>query len=1166
MYESRAPQMPEKVYAKLKDTLEREIASLIRKPGDMLPPEKELAEQYRISRSSVRAALAELEKENLIFKKPGLGTFVKEPDAVPFPPPQPKPVIRKIGVDARAVYDVCGYDSYFLLVSDALLNASRGRGLELVMIGDAGMEELSPQNAAANCDAFLITRYERWTEQQLARLANPDKPVVVLNAPALSNREYSFLSIDNVREAFRATEYLLQIGHRRIAFLGQLNRTVDERFRGYAAAIRRYGLAPDPALIMRKELTPNNAASLKTFLSKGNFTALLIASESLFEFILAPLFYESGIRIPEDLSVISFDFIQRRFFSTLPRISHIRIPVEEMIVQALDILTSMPYKKQNTTLEAELVLLHSCKNILPGVIAADFDQISKEAGMTPIQNGKSDSALSPALIQVPSKPEHYSENRKFQGIPSIAVLPDGTLLAVWYTGGRGEGPNNFCVVARSTDGGVNWQDPWLVIQHQEPDIRTFDPNVWVAPDGSLWLFWNQSRSLREGNVGDGRLGVWGARCRNPLAGEMQWEQPIRIANGVMMNKPRALSNGEWAFPTALWNDLVEHGAAPVREELRKEKFSNITISPDEGKSFFPRGSADVPERCYDENQIVELRDGRLWMLVRTCYGVGQSFSSDMGKSWSPGSQTAFRSPNSRFFMGRLSSGRLLFIANDDDSGLDYRKHPWRTRRNLTAYLSDDDGRTWSGGLLLDSRENVSYPDAAEDENGNICVIYDYQRHKGGFILLSRITEDDILARHLVAEGSFLARTVSSYPYDGMTAESGKLTPLEERIQADEPFTLIPPQLLPVTDPALYPENSNFIQSGGFERTRSGRIWITWTAGGDNENAYLMSAWSDDEGKHWTHPKFMIPNAISPHGFRKSSSCGVFWTDPLGRLWWIFDCRLGSFDGRSGTWCAICENPDADAPRWNPPFRIWHGVCLNRPLVLADGTWIMAISLWPRHRIYGFPGQDWGYDRYSGNYTKELDPERKAWIFASRDNGQTWVRRGGVEAPQREFDEPSVIERKDGSLLMYIRTYYGLAEAESSDQGYTWSDARPSSILHPNARIFTCRLQSGRLLMVRHERREGEAPARNNLTAYLSDDEAKTWYGAFRFENRASVSYPDGFQHPDGRIFIQYDHGRINGSLQMSIFTEEDVAAGKSVSGKTVLGETIMQTKSYKSGK
>ena len=240
--------------------------------------------------------------------------------------------------------------------------------------------------------------------------------------------------------------------------------------------------------------------------------------------------------------------------------------------------------------------------------------------------------------------------------------------------------------------------------------------------------------------------------------------------------------------------------------------------------------------------------------------------------------------------------------------------------------------------------------------------------------------------------------------------------------------------------------------------------------------------------------------------------------------------------------------------------------MNRPQVLADGTWIMAISLWPRHRIYGFPGQDWGYDRYSGNYTKELDSERKAWIFASRDNGKTWERRGGVEAPQREFDEPSVIERKDGSLLMYIRTYYGLAEAESFDQGYTWSDARPSPILHPNARIFTCRLQSGRLLMVRHDRRAGEAPVRNNLTAYLSDDEAKTWYGAFRFENRANVSYPDGFQHPDGRIFIQYDHGRINGSLQMSIFTEEDVAAGKSVSGKTVLGKTIMQTKNYKSGK
>lgn len=389
-----------------------------------------------------------------------------------------------------------------------------------------------------------------------------------------------------------------------------------------------------------------------------------------------------------------------------------------------------------------------------------------------------------------------------------------------------------------------------------------------------------------------------------------------------------------------------------------------------------------------------------------------------------------------------------------------------------------------------------------------------------------------------------------------------LTELEKNILADEHSTLEPPRIRPADDPALWPENDNFIQSGGFERTQKGRLWVTWTAGGDNENAFLMSAWSDDEGKSWTHPKFRIGSSPSPHGFKRSHCCGVLWNDPLGRLWWIFDFRMGSFDGRSGTWYSLCENPDSATPYWSEPVRVWHGVSLNRPQILSDGTWIMGISLWPRHRIYGFEGQTWNYDQYDGDYTRELDPLRKAWIFASRDNGGTWERRGGAVAEQREFDEPSIIERKDGSLLMYLRTYYGLAETESFDRGFTWTPPKLSSILHPPARLFTCRLQSGRLLMVRHDRKPGEPAVRNNLTAYLSDDEAKSWYGAFRFENRPGVSYPDGFQHPDGRIFIQYDQKRTDGSIQMSIFTEEDVAAGKIVSDKADLGRTLLRTKNY----
>ena len=770
-------------------------------------------------------------------------------------------------------------------------------------------------------------------------------------------------------------------------------------------------------------------------------------------------------------------------------------------------------------------------------------------------------AMEPAQIRRASKPEEFTQNRVWQGIPSVAALPGGKgLVAIWYTGGLWEGPDNYCALSISKDGGMTWEEPWFIIRHNEYNVRCFDPNLWVSPDGTLWVIWNQSFSYRKGNTFDGRGGVWIASCKNPESADPEWSEPVRIANGIQMNKPIVLSNGEWAFPTAMWNDPVEHGAAMVLEELRHEKFSNITISPDCGKTWERRGGADIPERCFDEHMIVERKDHSLWMLVRTDYGIGESISTDMGKTWSPGQKTNLSSPNSRFYIGRLASGNLLCIRNVDDSGLDYHKHPWRKRINLTAHISRDDGRTWEGGLLLEA-QNCSYPDAHQDENGVIWAVYDAERTNGGRIFLAKFTEEDVLAGKLVTQGSFLQRLISSIP-PAKDPNEIKLTDLERKLKEDEPFTLIPPQILPVTDPAVYPENSNFVQSGGFERTPNGRLWLTWTGGGDNEHAFLLCAYSDDEGKTWTHPLYMIPNTISPNGFLKSHCCAVFWTDPLGRLWWIFDCRMGSFDGRSGTWCAICENPESNQPVFGTPFRIWHGVSLNRPQVLSDGTWAMFLSLWPRHRIYGFEGQTWLYDQYNGDYTKELDPERKCWMFTSNDQGKTWQRRGGVVAPQREFDEPSFVERTDGSYIMYTRTYYGFAASESFDKGYTWTPAKPANFVHPAARLFACRLQSGKLLMVRHDRKPGAPALRNNLTAYLSDDDGKTWYGGLRIENRTGVSYPDGFQHPDGRIFVQYDRKRIDGSLCMSIFTEEDVAAGKIVSDCAVLGYHMMKTAKY----
>ena len=336
--------------------------------------------------------------------------------------------------------------------------------------------------------------------------------------------------------------------------------------------------------------------------------------------------------------------------------------------------------------------------------------------------------LTPAEICLhPTQAEYLPQGRHWQGIASLERSRQGRLFSVFYSGGNTEENGNFIVLAVSDDDGHTWRDPWLVIRHPDSAMRLFDPNVWLDPLGRLWVTWAQSHDYF-----DGRDGVWAAVVSDPDEPEFFPETPRRIANGVMMCKPIVRSGGEWLFPCAVW---ICQPPAEDHPEMEKERFSNVYVSRDQGASFSLLGGADVKNRHFDEHMVVERRDGSLWMLVRRYDGIGQAFSYDGGRTWWQAGHSGIPNPDSRFFIRRLPSGNLLLINHVDFQG----------RNNLCAQLSFDDGRTWQGGLMLDERKNVSYPDGTVDGDGRIYIAYDFERYRARQILFAVFTEADILA-------------------------------------------------------------------------------------------------------------------------------------------------------------------------------------------------------------------------------------------------------------------------------------------------------------------------------------------------------------------------------------------------------------------------------------
>ena len=324
-----------------------------------------------------------------------------------------------------------------------------------------------------------------------------------------------------------------------------------------------------------------------------------------------------------------------------------------------------------------------------------------------------DIALEPAHIIVNPWRFHIPPTKR-QGVPGIECTAKGRL---WVIHGRDvESPRNYQVLIRSDSKGRRWSHPKLMILPRE-GVRAMSAAIWIDPTGRMWVFWGQSFGQQ-----DGRYGIWAITTDDPDAEDPQWSEPRRLGDGIMLNKPTVLSSGDWLFTSSVWK--ADHSI-------------KVYATTDHGKTFKLRGTANVlpPEtRGPDEPMIVERRDNSLWMLVRR-QGLAETVSHDSGKTWSPVKPSSLRHPTARFFLRRLKSGALLLVKHGP---LDERAG----RTDLMAFVSDDDGQTWKGGLMLDDRENVTYPDGVQAPDGTIYIVYDHNRTPNGEVLMATFNEDD----------------------------------------------------------------------------------------------------------------------------------------------------------------------------------------------------------------------------------------------------------------------------------------------------------------------------------------------------------------------------------------------------------------------------------------
>ena len=289
-------------------------------------------------------------------------------------------------------------------------------------------------------------------------------------------------------------------------------------------------------------------------------------------------------------------------------------------------------------------------------------------------------------------------------IPALRALPDGSLLAVNDKRKNNEGdlPQDIDIVARrSTDNGRTWSEPVDIAVGQGYKKGFGDPALAVTADGSevICLFvggnylWSStpddptssymSRSRDGGRTWsapeDITASIWGAEAPNPECRNYTYSF-FGSGNGVTLEHgPHA---GRILFAAAM---------GPAR------KLDNRAVySDDNGRTWHVSGLAFEGG---DEAKIVELTDGRLLMSVRRQGERGYSISHDGGQTWTeqgtwPGIYA--NACNGDMIRYPAAEGTLLLHSVPDNT----------QRRNVSVFLSRDEGRTWGQPTSICPYESV----------------------------------------------------------------------------------------------------------------------------------------------------------------------------------------------------------------------------------------------------------------------------------------------------------------------------------------------------------------------------------------------------------------------------------------------------------------------------
>ncbi len=351
------PENSKPLYVQLAEVFRRRIEGGELKPQDRLLPELEIANEFAVSRGTVRQALDQLVRDGLLERTQGKGTYVRNArteratEVIGFVVPYLRDtLVNEILRGAERVFHESDY-SMILGHSDSDLQTE--------------VEQISRLLAGSAEGMILFPVAEADEQRRLSEVIPADFPTVLIDrrVPGLATDR---VLVDNFGGARAAVEHLLELGHDRIACVTTPDRpsSITDRIDGYEHAMQEANLFPLAAVSLRGSGSPGSTGSVPAYTDEElapvemlmNSSAAPSALFCVNDFVaigVMSFLQRRGMRVPEDVALVGFDDIA---VASLPSVSLTTVaqPKYEIGKQAAQRLLQL--LQGQTVVDREIVL------------------------------------------------------------------------------------------------------------------------------------------------------------------------------------------------------------------------------------------------------------------------------------------------------------------------------------------------------------------------------------------------------------------------------------------------------------------------------------------------------------------------------------------------------------------------------------------------------------------------------------------------------------------------------------------------------------------------------------------------------------------------------------------------------------------------------------------